>query len=85
MTSRSKFDVDLTKIVKRTKERSAYLVGEGLEIGVFSTFDDAANYLTRSEIYHFLRLPPCMSIESALVTKEYRDKIREVIDYLDRD
>jgi hypothetical protein len=26
MTSRSKFDVDLTRIVKRTEERSAYLV-----------------------------------------------------------
>lgn len=85
MTTPSKFDVDLTQIVKCTEERSVYLVDEGLEIGVFPTFDEAANHLTRLEIYHFLQLPLCISIESALVTKKYRDKIREVIDYLDRD
>lgn len=85
MTSRSKFDVDLTRIVKHTEEVTTYMVGDDLDAVTFSTFDIAATNLIRMEIYHFLQLPSCMEIEDALIEKKYRDKIREVIDYLDRD
>lgn len=85
MTSPSKFDVDLTRIVKHTEEVTIYIVGDGLDAETFPTFEGAATSLTMMEIYHFLQLPPCMEIEDALIEKKYRDKIREVIDYLDRD
>ena len=85
MTSRSKFDVDLTQIVKHTEEVVVYATGDSLYTETFPTFEEAAHSLIMTRIYHFLKLPRWMSIEDVLIEKKYRDKIREVIDYLDRD
>jgi hypothetical protein len=86
MTFRSKFDVDLTQIVKEAKEVVFYsLPDEGGYRDEYTSFDDAAFALTTSAIYQHILPPSRVPLEELLMVKEYRDKIREVIDYLDRD
>lgn len=86
MTSRSKFDVDLTQIVKETREVVFYSLpecdGGGDE---YESFNDAAFALTTSAIYQHILPPLRVPLAELLMVKDYRDKVREVIDYLDRD
>jgi len=86
MTSRSKFDIDLTQIVKETREVVFYsLPGWGGGVDEYKSFNDAALALTASAIYQHILPPLDVPLEDLLLVKDYRDKIREVIDYLDRD
>ena len=78
----SKFDVDLTRIVKKTEQVVYYCTPSGEE---FKSFDNAALELTQSAIYQHISPPRGTLLEELLMVKDYRDRIREVIDYLDRD
>jgi hypothetical protein len=82
MTFRSKFDVDLTRIVK--EESVEYLSPSG---NTYSDFEDAVRDVTASTIKKYLRGSFCeYAIRDILNTgPEERQLLRDVLDYLDRD
>lgn len=81
MMSRSEFDVDLTKIVKR--EIAEYETPHG---SVTDSYSEAVECFLGVEIQEYLRSARRGFANAVLtLSKEDRQRLRNVLDYLDRD
>lgn len=91
MTSHSKFDVDLTRIVKSSKP--IYIIPDASFSGQFSSYEEAEKSLVIDEAARFISQakegaytsPDDSFIIRSLLNKDKRERIKAVIDYLDRD